>query len=107
MKNIADLMKQAGQMQARLEAMQRELAEAEYEGRAGAGLVQVTMNGRNEVTAVRIDPAALVPSEAAVLEDLLVAAFADAKSRVEARQQEEMSKLTGGLNLPGGFKLPF
>ena len=90
MKNFGDLMKQAGQMQAKLEAMQQELAETEHEGRAGAGLVSVT-----------------VASEVEVLEDLIVAAFADARTKVEAHQQEEMSKLTGGLNLPGGLKLPF
>ena len=65
------------------------------------------MNGRNEVTAVRIDPSAAVASEVEVLEDLIVAAFADARAKVEAHQQEEMSKLTGGLGLPGGLKLPF
>ncbi len=107
MKNFGDLMKQAGQMQARLEEMQQQLADSQHEGRAGAGLVTVTMNGRNEVTAVRIDPSAAVASEVEVLEDLIVAAFADARAKVEAHQQEEMSKLTGGLNLPGGLKLPF
>ena len=107
MKNFGDLMKQAGQMQARLEAMQQELAETQHEGRAGAGLVTVTMNGRNEAVSVRIDPSAVVASEVEVLEDLIVAAFADAGAKVEAHRQEEMSKLTGGLNLPGGLKLPF
>lgn len=107
MKNFGDLMKQAGQMQARLETMQQELAETQHEGRSGAGLVTVTINGRNEVTSVKIDPSAAVASEVEVLEDLIVAAFADARTKVEAHQQEEMSKLTGGLNLPGGFKLPF
>lgn len=107
MKNIGNLMKQAQEMQSKMESMQQELADSLHEGRAGAGMVTVTMNGKSEVKAVKIDPSAVVPSEVEVLEDLIVAAFADAKTKVEAHQQEEMSKLTGGLNLPDGFKLPF
>lgn len=107
MKNIGNLMKQAQEMQSRMEAMQQELADSLHEGRAGAGLVSVTLNGKNEVKSVKIDPSAVDPSEVEVLEDLIVAAFADAKAKVENHQKDEMSKLTGGLNLPDGFKLPF
>ena len=107
MKSLGNLMKQAQEMQAKMEAMQQELANSEHEGRAGAGLVTVTMNGKSEVKSVKIDPSAVDASEVEVLEDLIVAAFADAKTKVEAHQKEEMSKLTGGLNLPEGFKMPF
>jgi len=107
MKNIGNLMKQAQEMQSKMESMQQELADSVHEGRSGAGLVTVVMNGKNEVRSVKIDPAAIVASEAEVLEDLIVAACADAKAKVEAHQKDEMSKLTGGLNLPEGFKLPF
>jgi len=107
MKNIGNLMKQAQEMQSKMESMQQELADSVHEGRAGAGLVTVVMNGKNEVRSVKIDPSAIVASEAEVLEDLIVAACADAKAKVEAHQKDEMSKLTGGLNLPEGFKLPF
>ena len=107
MKNLGNLMKQAQEMQAKMEAMQRDLEESTHEGRAGAGLVTVTMNGKSEVRSVKIDPAAVDPSEVEVLEDLIVAAFGDAKAKVEAHQKDEMSKLTGGLDLPAGFKMPF
>ncbi|MCY4239262.1 MAG: YbaB/EbfC family nucleoid-associated protein [Rhodospirillaceae bacterium] len=107
MKNLGNLMKQAQEMQAKMEAMQRDLKESIHQGRAGAGLVTVTMNGKNEVKAVKIDPSAVDPSQVEVLEDLIAAAFGDAKAKVEAHQKAEMLKLTGGLDLPAGFKMPF
>jgi DNA-binding YbaB/EbfC family protein len=67
----------------------------------------VTVNGKGEMRQVKIDPALVDPAEVEILEDLIVAAFNDAKAKVEAHVQEEMSKLTGGMNLPGGLKLPF
>jgi len=101
------MMKQAQEMQSRMAEMQAKLAEAEVTGASGGGMVQVTMNGKGEVRAVKIDPQLLDGEEAAVVEDLIVAAFGDAKAKVEARAAEEVSKITGGLNLPPGMSLPF
>ena len=107
MKNIGQIMKQAQEMQAKMEAMQTKLAEYEDSGAAGGGMVRVTLNGKGEVRGVKIDPALVSSNDVEVLEDLIVAAFNDAKGRIEAHVNEEMSKLTGGLNLPPGMKLPF
>lgn len=107
MKNLGQMLKQAQEMQARMAEMQAKLAEVEMSGSAGGGMVQVTLNGKGEMRRVKIDKALMVPDEAEVLEDLIVAAANDAKSHVEAHVQQEMSKLTGGLQLPPGMKLPF
>ena len=107
MKNLGQLMKQAQEMQGRMAEMQERLQEAEVVGQAGGGMVQVTVNGKHEVRRVKIDPALIDPGEAEVLEDLIAAAVNDARGKVEAHMQEEMRKLTGGMNLPPGFKLPF
>ncbi len=107
MKNLGQLMKQAQEMQSKMEDMQSALAEAEVEGSAGGGMVRVTLNGKNEVKRLTIDPSLVDPGEVEVMEDLIVAAFNDAKGKVEAHTQEEMAKITGGLNLPPGMKLPF
>jgi DNA-binding YbaB/EbfC family protein len=107
MKNLGKLMKQAQEMQTKMQEMQEQLASAEIEGSAGGGMVKVTLNGKNEVRAVKIDPSLLDPSDAEVVEDLIAAAFNDAKVKVEAHTQEEMQKITGGLDLPPGMKLPF
>ena len=107
MKNIGQMLKQAQEMQSRMSELQDRLAQSEVSGNAGAGMVQITLNGKGEVKRVKIDRALLVPDEAEVLEDLVVAAFNDAKSRLDAHVAEEMQKLTGGLQLPPGFKLPF
>jgi DNA-binding YbaB/EbfC family protein len=107
MKNLGNLMKQAQEMQARMAEMQERLAAMEIAGVSGGGMVEVTVNGKGETRRVRIDPALVKADEVAVLEDLLVAASNDAKVKVEALMQEEMRKITGGLNLPLGLKLPF
>jgi nucleoid-associated protein EbfC len=106
MKGISDLMKQAQQMQERMQAMQEELAQLEVVGESGAGLVKVTLNGRHEARRVQID-ASVAGEEIAVLEDLIAAAINDAVHRAERAQQEKMAGLTAGLGLPAGFKLPF
>jgi DNA-binding YbaB/EbfC family protein len=106
MKGIGDLMKQAQQMQERMQAMQGELALLEVTGEAGAGLVKVTLNGRHEARRVQIDPS-LTKEDPAVLEDLIAAAFNDAVRRVERAQQEKMASLTAGMGLPPGMRLPF
>jgi nucleoid-associated protein EbfC len=107
MKNFTQMMKQAQQMQARMSELQQRLAETEMTGAAGGGMVQVTLNGKGEVRKVKIDRALMVPEETEVLEDLILAAVNDAKARVDAHLAAEMSKLTGGLPLPPGLKLPF
>jgi DNA-binding YbaB/EbfC family protein len=107
MKNLGQMMKQAQQMQAKMAELQDRLGESEMTGAAGGGMVQVTMNGKGELRAVRIDPSLLSPADAEVLEDLIVAAANDAKTKVESHVAEEMQKLTGGLALPPGMKLPF
>lgn len=107
MKNLGQLMKQAQEMQAKMAELQTKLAEAEVTGQAGGGMVQVTLNGKFDLRRVKIDPSIAKPDDVEVMEDLIVAAFADAKSKAEAQVQEEMKRLTGGLNLPGGFNLPF
>ena len=107
MKNLGNLMKQAQQMQAKMGEMQAKLAEVEVTGAAGAGMLQVTLNGKFELKKVKIDPSLVDPNDVEVLEDLILAAFNDAKTKVDVTMQDEMAKLTGGLGLPPGFKLPF
>ncbi len=107
MKNLGNLMKQAQQMQARMGELQARLAETEVSGASGGGMVQVTVTGKGEMRRIKIDPALAKPEDIEVLEDLIVAASNDAKAKAEALMAEEMQKLTGGLNLPPGLKLPF
>jgi DNA-binding YbaB/EbfC family protein len=107
MKNLGQMMKQAQQMQSKMAELQARLDQMEVPGSAAGGMVQVTMSGKNEVRKLKIDPSLVVADETEVLEDLIVAAFNDAKARVESHVAEEMSKLTGGLQLPPGMKLPF
>jgi nucleoid-associated protein EbfC len=107
MKNIGQIMKQAQQMQTKMAELQEQLAGLEVLGLAGGGMVQVTMNGKGELRGVKIDPSLADPDDIEVLEDLIMAAANDAKAKVEARVQEEMQKLTGGLQLPPGMQLPF
>ncbi len=107
MKNLGNLMKQVQELQAKAEAVQEKLAAAEISGSSGGGAVAVTLNGKGEMRSVKIDPALVSGGEVDVLEDLIVAAFNDAKSKAEAFSQQEMAKLTAGLPLPPGMKLPF
>lgn len=107
MKNIGQMMKQAQKLQAKMAELQEQLALAEVTGASGGGLVQITLNGKGEVRKVKIDPSLVDPNDVEVLEDLIVAAFNDAKAKVEALMAERMSELTGGLQLPPGMQLPF
>jgi DNA-binding YbaB/EbfC family protein len=107
MKNIAGLMKQAQQMQERMQEMQARLESMEVEGVSGAGLVTVTLTGKGNLRRVKIDPKLADPAETEMLEDLIVAAHQDAKGKIETMAQAEMQKVTGGLQLPPGMKLPF
>jgi DNA-binding YbaB/EbfC family protein len=105
MKNIASMMKQAQELQSRMADMQAEMERMRVEGRSGGGLVTLTLSGKGELTSAKIDPSLLKPGEEEILEDLLVAAHADAKAKVENIMQEKMQSLTGGLPLPPGMKL--
>jgi nucleoid-associated protein EbfC len=107
MKNLAGLMKQASQMQTKMQEMQAKLESMEVEGAAGAGLVTVALTGKGDLRRIKIDPKLMDPAETEMLEDLIVAAHADAKRKVEAMAAEEMQKVTGGMQLPPGMKLPF
>lgn len=105
--NLGKMMKQAQELQSKMAEMQERLAESEVEGSAGAGMVTAVMSGKHELRRIKIDPSLVDPSDVEVLEDLVVAAVNDARTRVEEHVKEEMSKLTGGLNLPPGMNLPF
>ena len=107
MKNIGQLMKQAQEMQAKMAEMQTQLEAVEMVGAAGGGMIELTLNGKGDLKKVRIDKALLDPQEVEVLEDLIVAAFNDARAKVAVHAEQQMQKLTGGLQLPGGMKLPF
>ncbi len=107
MKNLAGLMKQASQMQAKMQEMQAKLESLEIEGVSGAGMVSVTLNGRGEMKRLKIDPKIADPAEMEIMEDLIVAAHADAKRKLDEASADEMQKVTGGLDLPPGMKLPF
>jgi nucleoid-associated protein EbfC len=105
--NLADLMKQAGQMQAKMADMQAVLENVFVTGQAGGGVVKVTMSGKFTVKAVEIDPSLLKADEKEMVEDLLLTALADAKAKAESVAAEHMKTLTAGLPLPPGMKLPF
>ncbi|GAB5501769.1 YbaB/EbfC family nucleoid-associated protein [Pyruvatibacter sp.] len=105
MKNLTGLMKQAQEIQARMGEMQERVAALEVEGTSGAGLVTVTLRGKGELKGVKVDPSLMVADEVEILEDLLVAAHADAKARLDNKLQEEMKSVTGGMPLPPGFSL--
>jgi hypothetical protein len=107
MKNIGSMLKQAQQMQVKMAEMQERLADATVEGISGAGLVTVTLNGKGEMKGLKVDPSLMKPDESEILEDLIVAAHADAKVKAEAMTAEAMKELTGGLELPPGMSLPF
>ena len=98
-------MKQASEIQGRMQKMQEDLAALEVEGQAGAGMVKLTINGRMDARRLKIDPSLLKPEEAEILEDLIVAAFQDAKGKAEAAAHAKMQELTGGLPIPPGLKL--
>lgn len=103
---MGNLMKQAQEMQEKMQRIQEEVAKAEVLGEAGAGMVKVTMNGRHDVSKVDIDPS-VMEEDKELLEDLLAAAVNDAVRKVEASSQEKMQEATAGLDLPPGFKMPF
>lgn len=103
---MGNLMKQAQQMQDRMQQLQEEIATMEVVGESGAGLVKVTITGSHSVRRVEIDPS-LMEDDKEMLEDLIAAAFNDASRRVEETQKEKMASITGGMQLPPGMKMPF
>ena len=105
MADFLGLMKQATELKSKMEAMQAELERLEIEGVAGGGLLAITISGKGDVRGVHIDDSLLKPDQKEILEDLFVAAHADARRKLEATLQEKMQALTGGLPLPPGLKL--
>ena len=105
--DMAKMMQAAQDMQGKLAALQEDLSRTVVVGESGAGLVKARVTARGEVTGLDIDPVILVPSEKEVVEDLILAAIKDAQMKAAARSQTEMAKLTEGLGLPPGMKLPF
>ena len=105
MKNLGNMLKQAQELQGRMADMQAKLADIEIAGSAGGGMVTVTLNGKGDMRQIKIDRALVDPSEIEILEDLVVAAFNDAKAKVEETMKEKMKSLTGGLPLPPGMTL--
>jgi len=103
MKDLGKLLKQAQQVQERLAEMQAKLGEKTVEASAGGGMVTVVMNGRHEVVSVKIEPEVVNPSDVEMLEDLVIAALGEARSKVDEMIKQEMSSLTGGLPIPGMF----
>ena len=105
--NFNDMMKKAQEMQKKMQEMQNSLSNLEVEGTSGGGMVKIIMNCKNEVKKIDIDPSIIKQDEKAMMEDLIVAALNDAKSKAEEKSQDEMKKLTSGLGLPPGMKMPF
>ena len=107
MKNLGQMMKQVQEMQTRMQEMQASLADAELHGASGAGMVSVVLNGHGEARGISIDPSLLKEGEGQILEDLLVAAFNDARAKVDAHTKEKTKEIMGGVELPPGMNLPF
>lgn len=107
MKNLGQMMQKAQEVQQHLADMQAMLAGVEIAGQSGGGMVQVTLTGRFEAKKVKLDPKAMDPTDLSMIEDLIVAAFNDARAKAEAHVQEETQKIMGGMGLPAGIKLPF
>jgi DNA-binding YbaB/EbfC family protein len=104
--NIGNMMKQVQQMQAKMAEIQAELEKMEVEGTSGGGMVKVIVNGKQDIISIAIDPEVVDKDEIEMLQDLIVAAINQAKEKAQAIQAEQMSAITGGLNLPG-MNLPF
>ena len=105
MKDLMKMMKQAQELQSRMQQVQEEMSAMEAEGQSGAGAVRVTLNGKGEMRGLKIEPNLLKLDEAEMVEDLVLAAFQDAKKKVDEKLQEKMQEITGGLQMPPGFKL--
>ena len=107
MKDIMGMMKAASEMKGKMEAMQAELSDLVVEGRSGGGMVVVSLSGKGDLKGLKIDPALFKEDDVDVIEDLIIAAHADAKGKSEAEMQRKMSEVTAGLPIPPGMKFPF
>jgi nucleoid-associated protein EbfC len=107
MVDIMGMMKKAQAMQAKLADAQDELSRLEVEGQSGGGMVRITLTGKGEMKSIQLDPSLLTPTDKEMAEDLILAAFADAKGKADRAAAEKMQELTAGLPLPPGMKLPF
>ncbi|BAF86142.1 conserved hypothetical protein [Azorhizobium caulinodans ORS 571] len=105
MRDLMGMMKQAKELQGRMQQVQEELENTEVDGASGGGLVTVRVSAKGATKSVRIDPSLMKPEEVEILEDLIVAALADARAKAEKVMAEKMQELTGGLPLPPGLKL--
>ena len=105
--NMGDLMKKAQQMQTKMKEAQEKLGDIEVEGTSGGGMIKTSLDGNGQLKAIKIDPSLVDAGEIDVLEDLIVAAINDGKTKAEEQAAEAMSKVTGGMGLPGNMKLPF
>ena len=106
MKDLMGLMKQAKEMQSKMQEAQSQVSDLSAEGKSGAGMVKVTLSGEGNMSALNIDPS-LLSEEAEILEDLIVAAFQDAKVKLDEAKAETMKSAFGGMELPPGMNLPF
>jgi DNA-binding YbaB/EbfC family protein len=107
MKDLMGLMKQAKEMQAKMESAQAEVADLEVEGRSGGGLVKLSLTGGGNIKALKIDPSLISSEDAEILEDLVIAAYQDAKAKLDTAQAEKMKSAFGDMPLPPGMKMPF
>ena len=107
MVNINQIMKQAQEMQKKMQEMQEDLASQEYTGKSGGSMVTLIIDGANNMKSLKINPSLIKVEEKEILEDLIVAAYNDARTKVDANSKNSMSGMLSGLGLPPGFKLPF
>ncbi|AFR25951.1 MULTISPECIES: YbaB/EbfC family nucleoid-associated protein [Bartonella] len=107
MRDMMSMMKKAKEIQEKMQQIQEEMTNLQMIGTAGGGLINVTLNGKNTITAIKIDPSLLKPEESEILEDLIMAAHNDAKTKIEIAMEEKTKSMTAGLPLPSGFKFPF
>ncbi len=107
MKNLGEMMKQVQDMQARMQEAQAKLEESTVTGQSGGGLVKVTLNGKGGMVELKLDESLMKADEKEIVEDLIIAAHTDARSKVEQMVADQMKDVTGGLPLPPGFQMPF
>ncbi|PIT69609.1 YbaB/EbfC family nucleoid-associated protein [Bartonella tribocorum] len=107
MREMMSMMKKAKEMQEKMQKIQEEMANLQATGTAGGDLVSITLNGKNIITAIQIDPSLLKPEESEILEDLIMAAYNEARAKIDNALEEKTKSMTAGLPLPSGFKLPF
>ena len=105
--DFSEIMKQASKIQDQMKSAKEELKNIETDGTSGGGLVKVTINGDHELKKIDIDPSILVASEKEIIEDLIIAAFTDAKSKINIEIAKKMKDITGGLPIPPGFNIGF